>query len=51
MTPNPSNQVAGFDARLNLQPLLRIANGCIYAQYAGEDEAGGLPQKKCIWLG
>ena len=49
-TPNPSNQVAGFDARLNLQPLLQVPMG-IYAQYAGEDEAGGYLQKKCIWLG
>ena len=44
-TPNPSNQVAGFDARLNLQPLLQVPMG-VYAQYAGEDEAGGVPAKK-----
>ena len=49
-TPNPSNQVAGFDARLNLQPLLQMPMG-IYAQYAGEDEAGGLPSKKMYLAG
>lgn len=48
--PDPSNQIAGFDARLNLQPLLQVPMG-MYAQYIGEDEAGGLPAKKCIWLG
>lgn len=40
-----SNQIAGFDVRLKLQPLLQVP-----AQYVGEDEAGGLPAKKCIWL-
>lgn len=49
-TPNPSNQVAGFDARLNLQPLLQVPMG-VYAQYAGEDEAGGLPAKKMYLAG
>lgn len=49
-TPNPSNQVAGFDARLNLQSLLQVPMG-IYAQYAGEDEAGGLPSKKMYLAG
>lgn len=49
-TPNPSNQVAGFDARLNLQPLLQVPMG-VYAQYAGEDEAGGLPSKKMYLAG
>lgn len=49
-TPNPSNQVAGFDARLNLQPLLHVPMG-VYAQYAGEDEAGGLPAKKMYLAG
>ncbi|WP_432210896.1 capsule assembly Wzi family protein [Acinetobacter variabilis] len=49
-TPNPSNQVAGFDARLNLQSLLQVPMG-VYAQYAGEDEAGGLPSKKMYLAG
>ena len=48
--PDPSNQVAGFDARLNLQPLLHVPMG-VYAQYAGEDEAGGLPSKKMYLAG
>jgi len=45
--PDPSNQIAGFDARLNLFSLTQIPVG-LYAQYVGEDEAGGLPAKKCI---
>ncbi|MCO8056740.1 capsule assembly Wzi family protein [Acinetobacter towneri] len=49
-TTNPSNQIAGFDARLNLQPLLQVPMG-VYAQYAGEDEAGGLPSKKMYLAG
>ncbi|MCA4790325.1 capsule assembly Wzi family protein [Acinetobacter towneri] len=48
--PDPSNQIAGFDARLNLQPLLQVPMG-VYAQYAGEDEAGGLPAKKMYLAG
>ena len=48
--PDPSNQIAGFDARLNLQPLVQVPMG-VYAQYAGEDEAGGLPAKKMYLAG
>ncbi|MDP1444384.1 capsule assembly Wzi family protein [Acinetobacter schindleri] len=48
--PDPSNQIAGFDARLNLQPLVQMPLG-IYAQYVGEDEAGGLPAKKMYLAG
>lgn len=48
--PDPSNQVAGFDARFNLQPLVEVPMG-IYAQYVGEDEAGGLPAKKMYLAG
>ncbi|ENV13443.1 hypothetical protein F965_01344 [Acinetobacter schindleri NIPH 900] len=48
--PDPSNQIAGFDARLNLQPLLQVPMG-MYAQYVGEDEAGGLPAKKMYLAG
>lgn len=48
--PDPSNQIAGFDARLNLQPLLQVPMG-MYAQYIGEDEAGGLPAKKMYLAG
>src|SRR5690606_31926979 len=48
--PDPSNQIAGFDARLNLQPLVHVPIG-MYAQYIGEDEAGGLPAKKMYLAG
>lgn len=48
--PDPSNQIAGFDTRLNLQPLIQMPLG-IYAQYVGEDEAGGLPAKKMYLAG
>ncbi|HAI53431.1 MAG TPA: hypothetical protein DCM16_01475, partial [Acinetobacter nosocomialis] len=45
-----SNQIAGFDARLNLQSLLNVPVG-IYGQYVGEDEAGHLPSKKMYLAG
>ena len=45
-----SNQVAGLDFRLNMQPLLQIPVG-IYGQYVGEDEAGFLPAKKMYLAG
>ena len=48
--PDPSNQIAGFDARLNLQPLLSVPMS-FYGQYIGEDEAGGLPAKKMYQAG
>lgn len=48
--PDPSNQIAGFDARLNLQPLVSVPVS-IYGQYVGEDEAGGLPSKKMYLAG
>lgn len=48
--PDPSNQIAGFDARLNLQSLVHVPMG-MYAQYIGEDEAGGLPAKKMYLAG
>ena len=48
--PDPSNQIAGFDARLNLHPLVQVPMG-IYAQYVGEDEAGGLLAKKMYLAG
>ncbi|WP_104470719.1 capsule assembly Wzi family protein [Acinetobacter indicus] len=48
--PDPSNQIAGFDSRLNLQPLVQMPLG-VYAQYVGEDEAGGLPAKKMYLAG
>ncbi|WP_213686649.1 capsule assembly Wzi family protein [Acinetobacter sp. WY4] len=45
-----SNQIAGFDARLSLQSLVQVPMD-IYAQYIGEDEAGGLPAKKMYLAG
>lgn len=48
--PDPSNQIAGFDARLNLFPLVQVPMG-LYGQYVGEDEAGGLPAKKMYLAG
>ncbi len=47
---NASNQLAGFDARLQLQPLFNIPVS-VYGQYVGEDEAGGLPSKKMYLAG
>ncbi|MBU3846453.1 MAG: capsule assembly Wzi family protein [Candidatus Acinetobacter avistercoris] len=47
---NASNQIAGFDARLNLQTLLNTPVS-IYGQYVGEDEAGLLPAKKMYLAG
>ena len=48
--PDPSNQIAGFDARFNLQSLIQVPMG-VYGQYVGEDEAGGLPAKKMYLAG
>ncbi|MCU4535769.1 capsule assembly Wzi family protein [Acinetobacter bereziniae] len=45
-----SNQIAGFDARLNLQSLLNVPVS-FYGQYVGEDEAGLLPSKKMYLAG
>lgn len=48
--PDPSNQIAGFDARLNLQMLINQPVS-LYGQYVGEDEAGLLPAKKMYLAG
>lgn len=47
---NPSNQLAGFDARLNFQQLLNVPLS-LYGQYVGEDEAGGMPAKNMYMVG
>ncbi|OTG69253.1 hypothetical protein B9T25_01270 [Acinetobacter sp. ANC 4470] len=47
---NASNQLAGFDARLNLQSLTSVPVS-LYGQYVGEDEAGFLPSKKMYLAG
>lgn len=47
-----SDQLAGFDARVNLAPLINtnLPVG-IYGQYVGEDEAGYLPAKNMYLAG
>ncbi|CAM2986755.1 capsule assembly Wzi family protein [Acinetobacter celticus] len=45
-----SNQIAGFDARLNLNQWGGIPIS-LYGQYVGEDEAGLLPSKKMYLAG
>lgn len=47
---DPTNSLAGFDARVNLAPLTNLPIG-IYGQYTGEDEAGGLPSKNMYLAG
>ena len=45
-----SNQIAGFDARLNLNRWTGVPIS-LYGQYVGEDEAGLLPSKKMYLAG
>ncbi|WP_180173808.1 capsule assembly Wzi family protein [Acinetobacter sp. YH01024] len=45
-----SNQIAGFDARLNLNYWSGVPIS-LYGQYVGEDEAGLLPSKKMYSAG
>lgn len=45
-----SNQIAGFDARLNLNQWSGVPIS-LYGQYVGEDEAGLLPSKKMYLAG
>jgi hypothetical protein len=47
---NASNQIAGFDGRLNLQKLMNVPMS-LYSQYVGEDESGLLPAKKMYLAG
>ncbi|AAZ18531.1 hypothetical protein Psyc_0672 [Psychrobacter arcticus 273-4] len=47
---DPANQLGGFDARMSLAPLINVPAG-VYAQYVGEDEAGGLPAKNMYLAG
>ena len=47
---DPANQLAGFDARVQLSSLINVPAG-IYGQYVGEDEAGGLPAKNMYLAG
>lgn len=45
-----SNQIAGLDARLNLQQWLNVPLS-LYGQFVGEDEAGFMPAKKMYLAG
>lgn len=47
---DPANQLAGFDARMQLSSLINVP-ASVYAQYVGEDEAGGLPAKNMYLAG
>nr|WP_227691574.1 capsule assembly Wzi family protein [Psychrobacter aestuarii] len=47
---DPANQIGGFDARVDLAPLVNVPAG-VYGQYVGEDEAGGLPAKNMYLAG
>lgn len=47
---DPANQLGGFDARVQLSSLIDVP-ASIYAQYIGEDEAGGLPAKNMYLAG
>lgn len=47
---DPANQLAGFDARVNLAPLTDLPVS-VYGQYVGEDEAGYLPSKNMYLAG
>lgn len=45
-----SNQIAGLDARLNLQQWFKVPVS-LYGQFVGEDEAGLLPSRKMYLAG
>ncbi len=47
---DPANQLGGFDAKVNLSSLINVPAN-VYAQYIGEDEAGGLPAKNMYLAG
>ncbi|MBD3727850.1 MAG: capsule assembly Wzi family protein, partial [Moraxella osloensis] len=47
---DPSNQIAGIDAQLNLKPLVNLPVS-VYGEFIGEDEAGGLPSKHAYLAG
>ncbi|MCG3843593.1 capsule assembly Wzi family protein [Psychrobacter sp. Ps1] len=47
---DPANQLGGFDAKVQLASLINVPAG-VYAQYVGEDEAGGLPAKNMYLAG
>lgn len=47
---DPANQLGGFDAKVSLSSLVNVP-ASVYAQYVGEDEAGGLPAKNMYLAG
>ena len=47
---DPANQLGGFDAKVKLSSLINVP-ASVYAQYVGEDEAGGLPAKNMYLAG
>nr|WP_314266260.1 capsule assembly Wzi family protein [uncultured Moellerella sp.] len=47
---DPGNQLAGFDFKLKLFPLIELPLS-VYGQYTGEDEAGYLPSHNAYMLG
>ncbi|CAE1150869.1 capsule assembly Wzi family protein [Serratia rhizosphaerae] len=47
---DPGNQLAGFDFKLKMQPLIGLPVS-LYGQLIGEDEAGLLPSKNTYLLG
>lgn len=47
---DPANQLGGFDAKVSLSSLVNVP-ASVYAQYIGEDEAGGLPAKNMYLAG
>lgn len=46
----PGNQLAGFDAKLKLEPLVGVPMS-VYAQMIGEDEAKKMPSKNFFLIG
>ena len=49
VSPDPSNQLGGFDARISA--VIGEYPVSLYAQYIGEDEAGGLPSRASGMVG
>ncbi|MDO1890711.1 capsule assembly Wzi family protein, partial [Escherichia coli] len=47
---DPGNQLAGFDFKLKMQPLIGLPVS-LYGQLVGEDEAGYLPSQNNYLLG
>lgn len=47
---DPGNQLAGFDFKLKMQPLIGMPVS-LYGQLVGEDEAGFLPSQNTYLLG